>query len=427
MVTKWGWVLLQLSRKLWMRTVLFAVLAVVTALVAILLKDLIPSQLAGVIGADAVDKILTILASSMLTVTTFSLSVMIAAYSAATNSVSPRATRLLMEDSTTQNALATFVGSFLYSIVGIIALSTGAYGEQGRVILFIVTVGVVVLIVATILVWINHLSSLGRVGETSDRVENAAYAAVKRQIKYPWLGGNKLASVADISADAKPLMTDIIGYIQHVDIKKINSFCEANNIEIFVTSLPGAFVHPGRPLLWMSVTPEADTEALCNAFTIQDQRSFDQDPRFGLLVLAEIASRALSPAVNDPGTAIEIIGRGMRVISNWQVTAEQDLPSKEQVEYPFVSVLPIQLADIFDDFFTPIARDGANLVEIHIRLQKTFMALAYLGGEFRRQALRHSELALTRAKNGLANQFDNDILQQLHQQLQQQPAQFKGS
>ncbi|WNO61305.1 DUF2254 domain-containing protein [Rheinheimera sp. MMS21-TC3] len=405
-----------------MRTVLFAVLANVTALAAILFKDMIPPELAGLIGADAVDKILTILASSMLTVTTFSLSVMIAAFSAATNSVSPRATRLLMEDSTTQNALATFVGTFLYSIVSIIALSTGAYGDQGRVILFIVTVGVVVLIVATILIWINHLSSLGRVGETSDRVEDAVFAAVQRQVKYPWLGGNKLASVDDIGADAKPLMTETIGYIQHVDIKKINSFCTANNIEVFVTSLPGAFVHPGRPLLWMSALPKADTLGLCNAFTINDQRSFDQDPRFGLLVLAEIASRALSPAVNDPGTAIEIIGRGMRVLSNWQVTAQENVPSKDEVEYPLVSVLPIQLADLFDDFFTPIARDGASLVEIQIRLQKTFIALAYIGGEFQRQALRHSELALARAKSGLANDFDNKILEQLHHQLQQQPA-----
>lgn len=427
MVTKWGWVLLQLSRKLWMRTVFFAVLACVTALAAILFKDFIPPELAGFIGADAVDKILTILASSMLTVTTFSLSVMIAAFSAATNSVSPRATRLLMEDSTTQNALATFVGSFLYSIVGIIALSTGAYGEQGRVILFIVTVGVVVLIVAAILIWINHLSSLGRVGETSDRVEDAAFAAVQRRVKYPWLGGNKLASVEDISADAKPLMSDTIGYIQHIDIKKINSFCAANDIEVYITSLPGAFVHAGRPLLWMSANPEVDTTGLCNAFTIKDQRSFDQDPRFGLLVLAEIASRALSPAVNDPGTAIEIIGRGMRVISNWQVTAEEDVPTKEDVQYPHVSVLPIQLADLFNDFFTPIARDGASLVEIHIRLQKAYLALAYLGGEFRRQALRHSEQALARAEQSLLYPHDNDILQQLHQQLQQQPAQVHST
>jgi uncharacterized membrane protein len=38
-------------------------------------------------------------------------------------------------------------------------------------------------------------------------------------------------------------------------------------------------------------------------------------PRFGLITLSEIASRALSPAVNDPGTAIQIISSHVRLFS----------------------------------------------------------------------------------------------------------------
>ncbi|MEJ1268514.1 DUF2254 family protein [Pantoea ananatis] len=78
------------------------------------------------------DNILNILASSMLAVTTFSLSTMVTAFGSATTHVTPRAMKLVVEDSTTQNVLATFIGSFLFSLVGIIALNMGAYGEQGR-------------------------------------------------------------------------------------------------------------------------------------------------------------------------------------------------------------------------------------------------------------------------------------------------------
>src|SRR5690606_41571550 len=69
--------------------------------------------------------LLNIIASSMLAVTTFSLGVMTAAFSAATTNVTPRATRLLMEDDLTNNVLSTFIGAFLFSIVGIIVLKTG--------------------------------------------------------------------------------------------------------------------------------------------------------------------------------------------------------------------------------------------------------------------------------------------------------------
>ena len=166
------WLLLQLGRKLWVRASLFSVLAVGTAFVALLAKPYIPDDLETKIGADAVDNVLGIIASSMLAVTIFSLSTMVSAFTAATNNVSPRATKLLMQDSTSQNALATFIGSFLFSVVGIVVLSTGAYGDGGRVVVFVVTIGVIIVIVLTLLRWIDYLSRLGRVGQTTDLVEN---------------------------------------------------------------------------------------------------------------------------------------------------------------------------------------------------------------------------------------------------------------
>jgi uncharacterized membrane protein len=413
MVSKWGWQLLQLSRKLWVRTVAFAVLALFSAAVAVLLQDLIPASLSDVIGAGAAEKILTILASSMLAVTTFSLSIMIAAFSASTNSVSPRATRLLMEDTTTQNALATFVGSFLFSIVSIILLNTQLYTERGQVVLFLTTILVTALIVITILVWINHLSGLGRVGETANRVEDKAYSALMQFVERPWLQANPLPDLSHIPDNARPLQTTTIGYIQHVDIKAINNWAERNDCQVYVVVRAGVFTASNRPLLWICGEAREPVDNVLKAFTINDFRSFDQDPRFGLLVLAEIASKALSPAINDPGTAIEIIGRGMRVLSNWRHPSLQDAV----IEFTHVWQLGIDGRDLFDDFFTPIARDGAALIEIQIRLQKSFIALARISGEFRLHALRHSAAALARAEQAMTHSDDVRLLKGLHQQL----------
>lgn len=138
MISRWKWMLKQTFKKLWFRATLFAIVAIITALLSILFKSMIPESVSVKVGAEAVDNILNILASSMLAVTTFSLSIMVTAYGSATTNVTPRATRLVVEDVTTQNVLATFIGSFLFSLVGIIALNMGAYGERGRVILFIV-------------------------------------------------------------------------------------------------------------------------------------------------------------------------------------------------------------------------------------------------------------------------------------------------
>jgi uncharacterized membrane protein len=135
------------------------------------------------------------------------------------------------------------------------------------------------------------------------------------------------------------------------------------------------------------------------AFSVSDERSFDQDPRFGLCVLAEIASRALSPAINDPGTAIDVMGRAVRILGVW---ADDD--PKARVEYPHVHVPGLSLADLFDDIFAPIARDGAGIAEVQIRLQKTFVALAAFEGQERYadNAARHARHALARAEAAIA-------------------------
>lgn len=159
MISRWQWILKQVFKKLWFRAGLFAIVAIMTALLSILFKSMIPESVSVKVGAEAVDNILNILASSMLAVTTFSLSIMVTAYGSATTNVTPRATRLVVEDVTTQNVLATFIGSFLFSLVGIIALNMGAYGERGRVILFVVTLVVIGLILITLLRWIQHLTS----------------------------------------------------------------------------------------------------------------------------------------------------------------------------------------------------------------------------------------------------------------------------
>tara|TARA_R110002126_G_scaffold178030_5_gene326994 strand:- start:1657 stop:2901 length:1245 start_codon:yes stop_codon:yes gene_type:complete len=412
MLSKWGWQLLQLSRKLWVRTSLFTLLALLTPGLAVLLNDAIPQSFAGLIGSDAVEKILTILATSMLTVTTFSLSVMVAAFNAASTGVSPRATRLLRADSTTQNALATFIGSFLYSIVSIVLLSADMYGESGRVVLFIITIGVILLIVVTILIWIEHLSGLGRVGETADRVENEAFKAIKRCEQHPWLDANQLTDLTDIPADATPVCTRQIGYIQHIDVNALNNWATEHNAQIYISSLTGAFVHKDRPLMWLRGADVGPDKQLLDAVSISDYRNFDQDPRFGLLVLAEIASKALSPAVNDPGTAIEIIGRGLRVLSNWPPENCQTT-----VKYSRVWAPDVKLDELFNDFFTPIARDGAANIEIQVRLQKAFLALAGYGVAFKQCATAQAASALARAEQAINYQPDIMLLRRLNKKL----------
>lgn len=373
MISRWRWLLGQIFKKLWFRATLFAIAAVITALVSVVFKSMIPLSFSIKVGAEAVDHILNILASSMLAVTTFSLSIVVSAYGSATTNVTPRATRLVVEDVTTQNVLATFIGSFLFSLVGIIALNMEVYGSQGRVILFAVTLVVIALILITLLRWIQHLTALGRVGETTATVESAAMKTFIARAKDPCLGGYPWLEADRQPAGTKAIYPQQIGYVEHIDIGSLAALLTGRPEHIYLVAQPGSFMHTSRPALYVTgnVTPELSQQLLA-AYSIADTRSFSQDPRFCLSVMAEIACRALSPAVNDPGTAIDVIGRAVRILSAYG----SHLSPTSEVRYPTIHIAPLCTDSLFDDFFSPVARDGAAMREVQIRLLKALAMLA---------------------------------------------------
>nr|WP_269749807.1 DUF2254 family protein [Salinimonas marina] len=201
-----------------------------------------------------------------------------------------------------------------------------------------------------------------------------------------------------------------------MDMESLQKWAEETQSHVEINALPGDFVSMSEPLMVITSSElidedsEIDNAQLAGFFNIDNDRTFEEDPRFGLIVLAEIAGRALSPAVNDPGTAIKVIGALERIFcQSPAATAVKDTP---KIAYDRISVPKISIADMFNDAFTPIARDGASVVEVGIRLQKALYALELLDNqEMQASAHYHRELAIVRASKALNIEAD---LQALH-------------
>jgi uncharacterized membrane protein len=413
-VTKLEFILRNLTHKLWVRAAAFAVLGGLVAVLARFVGPLLPGSWVEKTGADSVSGLLDILATTMLAVTTFSLSIMVQAYGAAASAVTPRAVALLLEDRTSQTVLSTFLGAFLFALVGIIGLQAGTFGDAGRVVLFFATIAVTVAVVIAMIRWISHLTTFGRLGDTTARVEAAALQALDSRVARPCLGAVPLLA-QEPPPDHVAVLSQDTGYLCHIDLPRLQEIAQECAIKgreplLHVACLPGAFVHPQAALLTLPAPVEdALAERLRAAFTIKAQRDFDQDPRFGLCVLSEIAERALSPAVNDPGTAIDVLGRAVRVLARWAPRPEAADP--EEVEYPLVAVPPLRLEDLFSDVFPAIARDGAGMLSVQTRLQKSLQALASLSpAVFGNVAGAQSRRALAEARSALIHPEDLDGL-----------------
>lgn len=407
------WILSRLRRTLWIRVSLYALLGFAAAAAATL-ASLLPWPLPIDISAEAIDSLLNVIASSMLAVTTFSVTALTSAYGSATSNATPRATRLLTEDDFIQSVLATFIGSFLFSIVGLVALRVSVYGPQGRALLFVTTVLVIILIVLALLRWIHQLTKLGRVGDTIDRLEDATRRSMEARLDLPFLGARPLPDDAPM---VPAILSDEVGYVEFIDTAALSGLCEDRDIHLDIRVLPGAFLYHGTPLAVVQGEPLGEDLAakVRRAFTIASARSFDQDPRFGIITLSEVALRALSPAVNDPGTAIDVIGRQVRLLTLWSEGWHK--AELHKAKFPRLRVPPLRYDDIFDDAFHLIARDGAGQIDVLIRLVKALDALTRIGPETARQAAaRQLRIACIRGAGELSGP-DRDRLEHLLETL----------
>ena len=397
----------RMVRSLWFTPAAYAMLAVAVLLLAPAAAVLLPDEFNKLIGLDGVDDLLGVLANTLLAVAIFSLGIMVSSLQAAASAATPRARPLLMQDRTAQNAISVFIGGFIFAIVGTVGLSTNYYGAPARVILFLTTCLVIVSVIYALIRWIGRLSNLGDVSEVVDLLEDAADKAFAELARRPLLGGVELTALPD---DGVPLRAERFGFVQAIDDALFATICAEQDVDVYLAVRPGTYVDSTSVLLRTSKPLDEDSaRSVRQAFVIGGDRTFEADPRYCLIVLSETASKALSPGINDPGTAIDVLGTSLRVLAGWSSAASE---TAVRVTCPRLHVPQVRVEDMVVDAFRWIARDGAGQLEVQIRLQKALASLAahdpVLFGAAAR-AMSHE--ALARAKTGLALPGDVEMLE----------------
>jgi len=409
-VTKTEYIFRELRSSLWVKPSIMGIAATLWVSIAYLCATWLPVEWSVVVKREILINLLGIMASTMLTVATFSVAAMVSAYATVASTATPRATRIVMQDRTSQNSLTSFLAAFIYAIVALVAISVVDYGAGGRFLLFAGYAFMVAWVLVSFVRWVDRVSKLGRMGDTLERVEEACREAFSSADAMGTLGAKKAEGDAP---SGTRLTASVIGYVQNIDVAELDRIAEELGTSIRVLERPGAFVdlHDSLVVVAGEKKPEDETvECIRKCFQLGDTRRVDSDPRFGMILLSEIADRALSPAVNDPGTAIAVLGIQIRLMEKWS-KHNGDFP---EVKFKNVEVPPLDPEDLLDDAFTAISRDGAGMFEVGSRIQKSLAVLARLGHEsLAAAARRHSKLALEQAELSLTTESHKEIVRKL--------------
>ncbi|MEK6439154.1 DUF2254 domain-containing protein [Pseudonocardia sp. T1-2H] len=296
---------------LWVLPGFSAVLALVVGFVLSRIRIDPESPLAFQGTADDARTLLGNVTGTVVTIIALVLGLTVVALQLSSTQFSPRLLRSFLRDRPTQVVLGTFVATFAYSAAGLftVGLYDGARTEDFPRLAVTGAIALLFASLAMVVYFAAHLAHSIQVDVIGRRVERSTLAVVN----------GRLGGVEDTTAGppdwAVPLLAPRSGYIQSAHPKLLAPLAGRHEVHIRLRVGVGDHVVSGTTLAWMWTpardrpTPDpADVQrAVARAVRIGLERTEGHDARLGIRQLVDMACEALSPAVNDPYTAIQAI------------------------------------------------------------------------------------------------------------------------
>lgn len=257
-------------------------------------------------------ELLSTIAASLMTFTSIVFSVTILVLQLASQQFSPRVLRTFLEDRFTRAALGVFIASFVYAMVLLPEVRDEMTGHAPFVPALAVStsLGLVLLCSGVFVQYIHHIAHSIRAVHIVQRVADDALRAVDR-VCFPAGAGLSAEVVEGREATCAHVISNPgrAGVVGSIDEEYLLKVAVDRDLVIQVLLRMGDFVPHGAPLLRVTGGDAAEREGLVAHVHISAERTLDEDPGFGLRQLVDIATRALSPGVNDPTTAVQALDR----------------------------------------------------------------------------------------------------------------------
>jgi uncharacterized membrane protein len=375
---------------------LFSIVLVLTIAPSLHMLDLwLGWRLAGlgVAGAQALYQTVITLTLSFIVFTFGSLLV---AIQVASGQLTPRiiATTLL-RDNVVRYSVGLFVFTLIFAVMALDRLDTKVHE---LVALLVASLGIACM--ATFLFLIDYAARLLRPVSIVGRVGDEGVAVIKSV--YPEIAGDvaDVAAVPSAPREARRIVyhTGHSGIVLAVDLNTVvHEARRADGVVEFVPQV-GDFVASEEPLFVLYGGAAAIADRVLQAtVAFGSERTMEQDPLFAFRIIADIALKALSPAINDPTTgvlAIDQIHRLLRVVGRRRLRGETISDDRGHCRM-------IYRTPNWEDFVhlscTEIRNCGAGNVQIARRLRAMLDNLIVSLPPHRRQALEEERQRLERA------------------------------
>jgi len=363
-------------------------------------------DLAAPIGAGPAIAVLSSIASGMLPLTglVFSLAFVMVQFSA--TAYSPRLVAWLAGSATMQHSLGIFTATFIYAVA---ALAWVDRGGTGKVPLLTVWFAIALLLVSVVffVLLVEKLTML-QISRVLAYAGDQGRAVIERDYAPLGEGG---AEKGGGTAEALPAERQVVlhrggpAVIQAIDLPRLVALAEREGAVVAMAWAVGDTMIDGMPLLRVHgqgrPVPERRLRRLVR---LGSERTFEQDPKYAIRILVDVAIKALSPAINDPTTAVQALDQVEDLLLR---LARVDL-SAGRVRDGRGSLRLVFPVPKWEDFlvlaFDEIRYCGANSIQVMRRMRALLQDLSEQVPPERRAALQSY---LERVDNGIRRTFED--------------------
>ncbi|QJX00608.1 DUF2254 domain-containing protein [Frigoriglobus tundricola] len=315
--------------------------------------------------------ILACVATSTMTIVSIVFAILLMTLTLASMQFSPRIIVSFIQDRVTQQTLGMFLGTFAYCLAALPATRSLPYPFVPVATVF----GAMILALASVgwlLFFIHHVSQAISVNHIVDRIAWETEAVIDEMMPSPRRAGSREEEPVPAEAPGVPVLNRASGYIRYVDTDRLVALATATGRSIRVLRRVGHFVPAGVPLVLVSGPhPAARTgDDVLAAFEFGPSRTMEQDVEFGVLQIIDIALRAVSPAVNDPSTAISCVDQLSRILIRF---ASRELPPpvlRGRASAASVSVLWPDFLRLVDVAFEQIRLFSKADLAVNLRMMR---------------------------------------------------------
>ena len=361
-------------------------------------------------GSSGAAAVVSGLSSSLLALIVFAFSILLLAIQIAGGQLSPRVIARIFRTRLLKVTLSAFVFSYTYSLA-----SLSRIGERVPQLPVALTIFASLASLGIFIYLVQRIGEAFRPGTVMTTVAAETRGVVETMYPRPFspAEGEHAALSLDASRpDRVIVQRKTSGVVLAFDAEGLVALASRARCVVELAPQVGDFLAVGEPLfrLYGPGASAVDEEQLRDSVELGIERTMEQDPAFGFRIIVDIASKALSPAINDPTTGVLAVDQLHHLLS---------LVSRRQLDTGVVrdatgEVRLVYRTPDWEDFVTLAATElriyGATNPQVTRRLRAMYDQLLRVVPAERAEALRH-EVAMLEAtlENAWSNPLDRAI------------------